>query len=111
MDALPWHLQMIVFRGIGRDAMRSLGVGPGKLEVPHALREDLGRSLAMRVRAEARARIPIAGTTKAISIHMNVPPYWTTEFTQVIIPYGFVYVVDTAPGEPLIHSINGIHLT
>jgi hypothetical protein len=68
MDALPWHLQIAVYRGIGRDVLRSLGVRPGKLAVPEALREALGRSIGLRRGTDAW--IPIAGTAKKIRITM-----------------------------------------
>jgi hypothetical protein len=68
MDALPWHLQIAVYRGIGRDVLRSLGVRPGKLAVPEALREAMDRSIGMR--SGPNACIPIAGTDKKIRITM-----------------------------------------
>jgi hypothetical protein len=85
---LAWHLQLVVYRGIGRDGMHALGVRPGKLEVPEALREALGRSFKMR--RDADAWIPIAGSSKVMRVTMT-EPVWLRIRTFVAL----VVVVDT----------------
>ena len=67
MESLPWHVQIIIFHGIGRDVIRSLGVRPGKIEIPEALCVALERSFGMRKKRNA-VYIPIAQTTKTIVV-------------------------------------------
>ena len=49
MDRLPWHLQIEVYKRVDIDTRRALGVAPGKICVPMALRDALGRSMARRI--------------------------------------------------------------
>jgi hypothetical protein len=99
MGSLPWHLQLVAYRGIGRDALRLLGVRPGKLRVPEALCEALGRSFAMRLdklgkgRIEGDAWIPIAGTPKRIKLTMMS---WRHSEVAVF-GYGRLLSNDSAP--------------
>ncbi len=78
MDQLPWHLQLEVYRRLDIDARRALGVAPGKIRVPPALRAALERSMTRRMYIRlapdeddadsprsawvAMVTIPIAGT-------------------------------------------------
>jgi hypothetical protein len=82
---------MLVFRRIGRDALRSLGVRPGKIEVPAALREALERSFSMRKKSQSNAAyIPIAETNAAF-----IPIAQTTKII-VVARLAYVSVYDVA---------------
>ena len=73
MDRLPWHLQIKIYRRVDTDARRALGVAPGTISVPPALRAALEGSLARRIYIRrltmapdgpwfAMVTLPIAGT-------------------------------------------------
>ena len=74
MEALPWHLQLKIFRGIGADVIRALGIGPGRLAVPTSLASSIAQSLVykrswrmlggFRFSWFAQVEIPIASTQK-----------------------------------------------
>jgi hypothetical protein len=104
MDPLPWHLQLVIYRGIGRDGLRSLGVRPGKLEVPHALREALGRSFGMRHgKRFPAAYIPVDLTTKCIIVPADFNPDAPATY-----PHAHVEVVDKAPNSKFLLSVDGV---
>ena len=48
MDVLPWHVQLKIYKGIGIDNMRKLGIKPGKLQVPRDLEQSLGRCMQLK---------------------------------------------------------------
>ena len=89
MDKLPWHLQLRIYRGIGIDTLRALGVSPSRLAVPASLRASLENRMCRRqswplVAADGRwwasygstaspswhsiVSIPIAGTAKTYEL-------------------------------------------
>ena len=45
MDTLPWDLQLKIYTRIGIDGMKNLGIKPGKLKVPEALKESITRCM------------------------------------------------------------------
>jgi hypothetical protein len=86
---------MVVYRRFardyGRDGLRSvLGVPPGKIQVPDALRDALGRTFAMRKGADVW--IPIAGTNRLIRVTLTRPPWHRHAPPNT---YAHVVVVDT----------------
>jgi hypothetical protein len=84
VNDIPWELKLIVFRGIGRDVLRGLGVRPGKITVPPALCEALGRSFEMHnaLRNSYEALIPIEGTNKRIRLTMRPLPWVSSSASQ-----------------------------
>lgn len=78
MDALPWHLQLKIFRGIGADVIRALGIGPGRLHVPTSLAGSFAQSLVHKSSGRmlggsrfswfAQVEIPIASTQKMYAL-------------------------------------------